>query len=164
MTENEQRKLAVKLFRDIPELVDVIKDGSKCYASIIKVASKYREKILAKGTDSWPPVWAYYWACKFPSDRDTMRPLITDSEHAYYWARDIGDADTMRPLVTDSRFAYLWAYRFPKDRDIMRPLITTSEHAYRWARKFPSDRDLMRPRITEEPWKRYFKIYEKNKL
>ena len=139
MTANEQRKLAVKLFRDIPELVDVVKDTDNCYDTILNVASKYREKILSKGTDSWPPAWAYYWALEFPPDRDTMRPLITTSVDAYFWARDIGDADTMRPLATDSRYAYLWA-RDIGDADTMRPLITDSAYAYLWALEFPSHR------------------------
>ena len=154
MNEQQQRKLAVKLFRDIPELVDTIKDADNCYDSIIDVASKYREKILAKGTDSWPQYWAYLWARDI-GDHDTMRPLITEQGWAYPWALNIGDRDIMRPLIKDSEYAYFWA-RYIGDADIMRPLITASEHAYCWAREFPEDADTMRPRITEEPWKHKF--------
>jgi hypothetical protein len=40
---------------------------------------------------------------------DEVAQHITDSEYAYFWARDIGNQDIMINCITDSVYAYCWA-------------------------------------------------------
>ena len=73
---------------------------------------------------------------------------ITNSEHAYYWAKKIGNQDVMIDKITDSEYAYRWAKDIGNS-EVMIDKITDSECAYWWARDI-GNQDVMIDRITNE--------------
>jgi hypothetical protein len=92
---------------------------------------------------------AYWWA-KNIGDREIMRDRVTESQWAYFWARYFGDREIMIDRVTNSYYAYIWAKDLG-DKEIMRDRITESQLAYCWARQI-GDKEIMRDRVTESGW------------
>ena len=78
---------------------------------------------------------------------DEVIPHITNSEYAYYWAKDIGNRDIMIDRITDSDYAYAWA-KYIGNKDIMIDRITDSKYAYYWAR-YIGNEDIMIARFPE---------------
>ena len=75
---------------------------------------------------------------------------ITESEYAFYWARDIGNIDIMINKITESKWAYEWA-RWIGNQDFMITKITESEWAFYWAKNI-GNRDIMITKIKESEW------------
>ena len=150
MNYSEQRKFALEIFKDIPQLCDTIREGYNCFNQIFEVAKTYRTQILkiVKNIEI-PNYWAYLWARDI-GDKDVMIKKITDSYWAYLWALNIGDKDVMIQKITDSYWAYYWA-RFIGNRDVMIEKITESEWAFRWAIDI-GDHEIMRDRVTDPFW------------
>ncbi len=74
---------------------------------------------------------AYYWA-KNIGDKEHMKQYITDGYYAYWWAKHIGDKEYMKQYVTDSLYAYFWAKNIG-DKEHMKQYINDSHYAYEWA-------------------------------
>ena len=67
--------------------------------------------------DELPPPWRHWAAVHMPELRDELRPLITDSEWAYWWARDIGDIELMRSIVTEPKWLHWWTIDIDQPSD-----------------------------------------------
>ena len=124
---------------------DIIEGDYKSVCRKITIVRELSQKeIMDKITES---SHAFWWA-KIIGNPEVMIDKITDSYHAYLWARDIGNLDVMIDRVTDSYSAYLWALNIG-NQDVMIDRITDSEDAYLWSSNIGNP-EVMIDRITNE--------------
>jgi hypothetical protein len=74
-----------------------------------------------------------YMYCREVKDRAEVRKLITNSNYAYMYCRDVKDRAEVRKLITNSFDAYRYCLNV-KDRAEVRKLITNSFDAYMYCR------------------------------
>jgi hypothetical protein len=70
-----------------------------------------------------------YLYCRDVKDRAEVRKLITNSNDAYWYCRHVKDRAEVRKMITDSNDAYGYC-RYVKDRAEVRKMITKSYYAY----------------------------------
>ena len=92
--------------------------------------------------------WAHGFAHYVGDEYRVLIDLVTTSEAAFLWARDIGDRDEMRLRISEDTWAIKWALHFGEDEhEAMARKISTPVGALKWACEVGTYLDIVRDKL-----------------